>query len=481
MKKYIIGIKDDELNIGLASVSGKRIKIKDEVQIRNDNMGKIIDTCSLAVSEDLKNEMEKFLIKTKHKSKSVELVIGLESIISRTIEIPYLNDKSLKTYIENNITSFFTVNMDEYLYDYKILKIVKKTKEEAKKMLLMLVVIPLAIIKGIHNLTEAVGLKLISTRIYPDIMMNVASKGNNVGILDIGPKKSLITIYENGSTFLYTAVNTQIDLEAESPYEDFVDEIEYFTDFYSSRHQGNKLDALYTFGDYQNEENFAAYVSERLAIPIEHMDYKANKKYASRQDIDAHPQMVISQIRNKEIFNKDIDFINEMRLREKKKKVFLPIHLLLILILTTALWAGGYWYYLSEEEVLYSKEIPESFEFISIQEEINILQNELDQLKNQEKAVEEIKAGEFKYNEMISTLQKAIPVGVTIKTVQFDKDKMLVDFNFNKDTLLAVDMVVAINNLDYFEPINITELELNDSVEEKSFQLIVKDKEKEGE
>lgn len=474
MKKYVIGIKDDQLNIGLLRVSGKKTKILDEASIAHDSMGRLIDTCSLTVSEELKNELEVFLTKTKHKSKKIDVVIGLDSIISRTIEIPYIKKKDLEEYLENNITTFFTVNMKDYYYDYKVLSVNKKTKEEKKKLSVMIVAIPVPIIKGIINLTESLGLTLTATKIYPDIMLNVANKGENVAIFDMGPKKGLITIYENGTTFLYTSVNTEIDMDSETPFDDFAEEVEYFTDFYSSRHQGDKLDSIYIFGEYQNNEEFAQYIQERLGSKVSYMDYKSNKKYANKTDIDKYPQMVISQIQKKEIFDAEIDFINEKRLKNIEPFVFKPVYLFLILLLITAGWSGGYYYYLDAQEALYTKEPLDTEEYMEIDSEVNDLYEELALYSDKEEAVALIEAKQFSYTEILEKLYEATPEGVTISNLAMSKDLISVKFNIPDETMVAISLIVAINDLDYFEEIGVSDLKLDDQLESLPLDLVVK-------
>lgn len=473
MKKYVIGIKDDQLNIGLLKVSGKKTKILDEASIQHESMGRLIDTCSLNVSEELQTELEAFLVKTKHKSKKIDVVIGLDSIISRTIEIPFIKKKDLEEYLENNITTFFTVNMNEYYYDYKVLDIIKKNKEEKKKLSVMIVAIPVPIVKGIINLTESLGLSLTATKIYPDIMLNVASKGENIAIFDMGPKKGLITIYENGTTFLYTSVNTEIDVESENPFDDFAEEVEYFTDFYSSRHQGEKLDSIYIFGEYQNNEEFANYIQERLGTKVSYMDYKSNRKYANKTDIDKYPQMVISQIRKKEIFNSEIDFINENRLYNKEPFRFKPLHLFLILLLLTGGWSGGYYYYLDEQAAIYNKEPLDTQEYIEIETEVNELSSELSTYVDKEEAVNEIVERQFDYNEILAQLYEATPEGVTLASLVMSQEVVSVKFNIPDETMVAVNLIVAINDLDYFEEVGISDLSLDNQLDSLSLELTV--------
>ena len=48
------------------------------------------------------------------------MILSIDSIVTRQIEVPAMKDKDLKDFINNNIGDYFTVNTGDFYFDYKV-------------------------------------------------------------------------------------------------------------------------------------------------------------------------------------------------------------------------------------------------------------------------------------------------------------------------------------------------------------------------
>lgn len=477
MKKYVFSFKDDQIQIALVSRVGSKIKVKEHQLLFDGLVNRSFDFGLIQNNEELMSATKEFVKKTKNKSTKIDFAIALDNIITRTIELPVLNKKNLKDYIRSNISTYFTVNMDDFFYDYRVLEIGKASKDTKKMMTIMIVVIPSAIIYGIKKFTEGLKLRMGKVGIYPEIMLNFSDSNKNLVVLDIGSTKSVITIFEQGKTFLFTSISHH--LGEEDGFDDLMDELEYFTDFFASRHQGTRLDSLIAIGKYADQDTFIEQLKNRLNIPIDELNEKKWKKISPVKQLEAFADIIASQIGTKKIYNKSIDFSNEEKLKKFVDRQFKPIHMLLVLVAVTAAWFFPYWYYLDEQELLYSVNtavVPQSNEELDIQTSVSELTLEKETLLKKNQTIENINNQKTKYIEVIDQLKKAVPKDVTIKSIVINNKNVTVDFNINYNALDAIELVIAINELNYFKEVYIKELYLDGS--EDIFPLVLEMRDK---
>ncbi len=474
MRKYIFSFKEDELHMALISKTLSKIKIVKDLKISEEQISRILENNFKGQDNIFSQQIKAFLSHSDTKSKKVEIIIAFNNVITRSIEVSYLNKKNLKAYIENNINQFFTVNMDEYFYDYKIIGISKPSKLEKRKMTVMLVVIPRSMVLSIKELVEANGLQIAKISVYPDIMMNIAYQYQSMAVIDIGSHKSIVTIYDQGQTFLYTTLNTQLLNHDVDEIDDMIEEIEHLTDFYASRHQGEKLDALCLIGSYAKDEYINNQVQTKLNMPIQSIVYKKWKYLADQLTIENHPNIVMSQVKSKAIYNKKIDFSQEVQLNKGDAKEFKAIYIFFILLLLTGLYNGQKWYFMEGEKLKNTEALSQSNEYILIQEEIDLIINEKSLLTEKNNAIIEIESEEYDYNEIFDQIQKALPQHVTVSHIFIDHQQVDLSLNIMESTLDAIEVIISINALDYFERIDIEELALDDTTKALTLNLRLK-------
>ncbi|AGY76855.1 hypothetical protein [Clostridium autoethanogenum] len=106
------------------------------------------------------------------------------------------------------------------------------------------------------------------------------------------------------------------------------------------------------------------------------------------------------------------------------------------------------------------------------------VQSDVDKLDKENKAYEDkaryikkIEGDDFNYIGVLETLRNGLPKGVTIKTITMDKQNVNVVFDVNKNTIDAARLIVAINSMNAFEPVELPEVDLNDNVKEVELKL----------
>lgn len=458
MKKVIFILKDEQLNIIKISKLWKKVSLGLEKTIYNANMEEVINQNLYMLHQKKSEEIDSFLSENKLKGKKADFIIALDSIITRTIEIPYLNKNKLKQYLNKNIINLFTVNVDEYFYDYKVVGLISKTKDSKKKLKIKIVIVPLNVITGIKKLTETLGIKLNKISIYPDIMQQMVNTKDDVCVLDSGNDKSIISIFEQGSTFLYASFLSSLE-----DFDGAIDEIEYFTDFYASRHQGKSLDYFHLIGKQATDTQFAEQLTNRTGISV----YKTTKNKF------LNPLVRFSQQKQHTMYNKYIDFSNEEALNKKQKIDLRPLFFLMVLIIITATWYNGTNYYLKQQETKYTFDSSSSGAYMTIQDEIDVLLNTKAIMIEKKEAVKTIASTTFDHMEIMEVLLTSIPNQVTISNINMRQETIDINFNINHDTTDVLELIIALNNTEYFKTIDITELELDDKVESVTLVLEV--------
>lgn len=461
MKKYVFSFKDDQIQMVHVTKIWQKVKVNSSQIILNDLSNRNFDL--VAYNENLMTAVSSFIGQSQNTARKADFIIGLDNVIVRTVEIPYLSSNDLRDYIRGNISSYFTVNMDEFYYDYRVLNVNKDVGEGKKMMTIMLATIPTATIQGVVKFAEVFKLKIGKIRIYPDVMMNFADNNRNLAVLDIGTTKSIITIFEQGKTFLFSSIFQRTD-EVDG-VADLMDEIEYFTDFFASRHQGQKLDSLFVMGKHSDDAIFIENVGKRLGIPIDEIDWKKWRKHASEKEIEAFAEVISSQVNHTYIYQKDIDFNNAEKLKTSQPFELRTVHVLCALLVLTGLWFIPTWMHLTQQITKLQLSTPPIVSDVTATLEIDRLNSEREHLNWQKDAMYSILEKKVETIEIMEQIKKALPNDSSLKSIEIDYDKVLINFLVGKNAMATVNLVIAINQLNYFEKINLTELLLDDTNE----------------
>lgn len=434
------------------------------------NVVKIKKVIKFTPSSDMENnsiELKKLLLENKITSKKVDVILSIDSIVTRQIEIPAMKEKDLKNFINNNIGQYFTVNTGDFYFDYKTYEIVE---EEKKKILsVLLVAVPkekLYNIKILLKLNELIANKV---RIYPECLVSYyrKDKKQSIAVLDVNSDKSSITIINKGKIFVYST--SFIDMSEIDGYSELTDNFTYFLNFYSSRNFGNKVDNIYVVGEKSEDIELVKTLSDNIDMDI---TYEKKNNYI---------EVLGNFMEAKAIYSKSIDFkeaLNDALKNKQEDKEFTFAIIGILLLVVTGM--SGYYYrliYLKEYNNVPSPALlAELKKYSEVEKKIVSLNNEKQNYQKKVDVINEVKNDEFNYLLIIDGLKNGLPESITVNFLYIEKEIINITLNINNNTLDAARAVIAINNTNLFELIDIREVKLDDTVNSISLDLKPKER-----
>jgi type IV pilus assembly protein PilM len=454
MINLIFNVHENYIEIAKVSKIFNAVKIK-----------KIIKFTPTSDIQNNNTQLNKIFRKNKIKSKKVDVILSIDSIVTRQIEVPSMSEKDLKNYITSNIDQYFTVNTGDFYFDYKVGGI---RKEEKKKIFsILLVAVPKEKLDNIKDLLKHNKLSVNTVKIYPECVSSYyrKNKKQSIAVLDVSNEKSSITIIDKGKIFIYSILT--IDLNDPENYNELLDNFIYFLNFYSTRNFGNKVENIYIVGEKGEDTELGKVLSESIDSNI---IYEKKNYYI---------ETLGSVTKVKAIHNKSIDFKETLNdsLKGKEENSGFNLAVIAIVLISTA-FMGAYYYteiYLSSKNNIVSPSLQsELSKYSAVEKNINELNSEKQNYQNKLEIINEIKNDEFNYLSIIDGLKEGLPTNITVKSMDIQREKTSITLNINNNTLDAARAVIAINNTDLFEMVDISEVKLDDTVSSISLELKIK-------
>lgn len=451
MINLIFNVHEDYIEIAKVSKVFNAVKIKNIV-----NFTPTIDIASNNA------QLNKIFRKNKIKSKKVDVILSIDSIVTRQIEVPAMSEKDLKNYITSNIDQYFTVNTGDFYFDYKVGGI---RKEEKKKIFsVLLVAVPKEKLDNIKDLLKQNKLSVNKVQIYPECVSSYyrKNKKQSIAVLDISNEKSSITIIDKGKIFIYSILT--LDLNDSEGYNELLDNFTYFLNFYSTRNFGNKVDNIYIVGEKGEDPFLGKILSESIDSNI---IYEKKSYYI---------EILGSVTQVKATHNKAIDFKETLNdsLKDKNQNDGFIMAVIAIFFLSVV-FMGAYYYteiYLNSKKNIVSSTLQSELnEYSTVEKNINDLSKEKQSYQNKLEIIKEIKNDEFNYLSIVDGLKEGLPSNITVKSMDIQRDKTSLTLNINNSTLDVARAVIAINNTELFEMVEISEVKLDDTVNSISLEL----------
>lgn len=473
--KIIFSFKENYADVAIVSKGINKINIKDVVRI--DERNEFVSGGQPYANEYNLNKIKDIREKFRIRNKSINIILNWDNIITRIIDTPVMNKKELKNFIENNIEEYFAVSMNEYCYDYEVMSVDKQNKKG--KMSIMLVVVPKVKLKEILEFIKYCGLIPKSVGIYPDYVSNLFLDENDssIAVMDANSRKSTLTIFDKESIFLYSNVSSENYEKGEEEFSDILENLDYFLNFYSTRHFGTKVDKIYILGQLRNNENLCKLISNQTSIEtITGLNARVSKLIKNSPiGGDIYADILGYAIPTKNVYGKKIDFVDKLY-REGTKEtsanklitIEIGIFSLITFILVTAIFI-----YTKVNLSKYSTaDIDAQIAVLStVQRDIEKLEQEKKEYEDKVKNIQQIKNDEFDYIGVLDALRKGLPKDVSIKAITIDKENVNTTFNINSSTIDAARIIIAINKMNIFEPVELPQVNLNDDVKEINLNL----------
>lgn len=422
--------------------------------------------------ENIKTEIQKYIKMYNVSMRNIDVILNLNGIITRLIELPLLNKKQLGSFIKNNMEEYFTVNLDEYHFDYKIISIIKT---EVKKMSILLVAFPKVKLQGIIKYLQFINVKPKKITVYPDSIAEFFQKNKreDIVIIDGSMSKCNITILENGGVFIFTNVINEGNDEKISSLE-IIENMEYFLNFYATRHFGNRLQKVNVVGSLSENIEFSRAIEEALNVVV--LKTKKSVRNNEYSCLDA----MGCKTRSKQIYSKSINLNGNLALSDKgiqaidetmKNNIAIGF-----IILLSLFWNAGNIAYLKYEEIRLDKYKNSTYinSKNELDKQLEALKKEKLQNDNLIKNLSKVEENKFSYLDYIKKIKNGLPDGADISNITVQKDKIAMKISIKKSTLEKIKLINAINDLNFFDKSELDKIKLDDSENEHNFDLKVK-------
>ncbi|WP_139905515.1 type IV pilus biogenesis protein PilM [Clostridium thermarum] len=466
----VLRFTEDKVNLSIVKKSGRNITITESREFA------LIETTGengeLVYSDIQFDAFKSFIAGEKLTAEEVQVIIAQDGIITRLIQSPVISKKDLDKFITNNIEEYFTLNIEDYDYDYTI---VNEEKGEVKKFTILLVLFPKNKLKAIVDYVIKHNLEIDTLTIYPVCIEKFfhGERDKSIAVFDIGENKANITILEKGSIFLYSRTNSEIDL-LQGEFDEVLDSMLYFLNFYSTRHFGNRVDKIYITGKLWNNQAFLDELKELIPVSMVSGIKLTNGTIETKEGIDknlfADIIGAVTPIKRK--YNRDINFARFNKEKIKRNEN-LPIAVLAaVLLVISILWPVGFLIYKDSKlkKLDTTALIEEKVKLHEVDQRYNELLATETELNQREEAAKLLEEMDIDYTPYIEALRKALPSTAYIKSFHIDPENVSLNFIVS-GTIDKVILAESINKIEIFEKVNIETIKLDDTEREAQFQL----------
>ncbi|MBV4419779.1 hypothetical protein KM800_10675 [Clostridium tyrobutyricum] len=470
--KIVFSFKENYADVAVVSKFLGKVNIKKVFRIEDQPYA----------SEYNLNEIKNIREKYRTNSNKVYLVLNWDNLITRIVDTPIMSKSELKSFVKNNIEEYFAVNMDEYYYNYEVISI-DKQQDENKKMSIMLAVVQKDKLKQISQFIKYCGLQPMSIGIYPDYIANlfIDKLDNSKIILDVNSGRSTLTILDEDRIFLYSNISNQDYSKDEENFDDILENLDYFLNFYSTRHFGDKIDKIYVLGEFYNNHKLYKHIKEHTNTEIISGLEDKKSKIIKHSTVDGklYPDILGCFIDVKNIYNKYIDFLDDLNSESNKKQYqnkIIIIEFLILFLITIIIPVSTLFYVKFSMPKYDTSDMNAQISSLSwVQSEIDKLDDEKAEYDNKIENIKKIENDEFNYVKIFDTIRRGIPNNVSVKYVSVDKSDVYVVFGVKNNTLDAARIVVALNKMHIFKPVELPNVYLNNTVEEVILNLKISD------
>jgi type IV pilus assembly protein PilM len=469
-ENIVLRLTEDNVNLSIVKKSGKNITL---IKSRDFEFSETTgDDGGLVYSDRETDAFKGFIQEEKLAGKEVKVIIAQDGIITRLVQSPVISKKDLDKFISNNIEEYFTLNIEEYDYDYTI---VSEEKGETNKFTILLVLFPKNKLKAMVDYIKKHNLEIDILTIYPVSIEKIfhAEKDKSIAVFDISEDRTNITILEKGTIFLYSRTNSDLD-ELQGEYDEVLDSLLYFLNFYATRHFGNRVDKIYIIGRFWNNQEFQDALKELTPVNIIAGVKLPNAKIEAKEGTDknlfADVIGTLAPIKRK--YNKDINFAR-IHKEERKKSENLPVFILAaVLIFVSILWPIGFMFYKDSklqqfDTTALNRDKAALQEMEQSYNELLVLETEF--LKKEETA-KLLEGMDIDYTPYVEALRKVLPAATYIKSFHIDPTNVTMNFVIN-GTIDKVILAERINTIDIFAKVNIETIKLDDTEREAQFEL----------
>jgi len=260
--------------------------------------------------ESLHQAIQNLFWENDIRTKRVIFTMQSSSAMIREIILPYTKGaKELQAMLSFEIEQHLPVNLESHVMEYKVLE--ELIDNGVKKIKILIAVLPKKIVEEYLRLTKFLGLKPIAFNIHSDTIAkffekeqyindHLYSPHQTVSLISFGHEQIHITIIEKGllklqwliprggkeiAPYICNPTKKEQHTDPRVSYEDkisdfplmiepiqsfinkWIQEIQLVFQYYMSRTEKNRLDAIYIYGGSSNLSGLAQVIEKQLNIP----------------------------------------------------------------------------------------------------------------------------------------------------------------------------------------------------------------------
>lgn len=203
MARDVIALDFDGNLVKIMIGNNKVIKYNDIIELPIDS----IDSNDSANINGAVSTLSTYFMKNGIKEKDVIISIHESDVVVRHIEVPIMDDKSIKNSITYEINQYLPQSGKNHYIDYEI---IDKIDDGTKKLYkLMVAALPREKVDKYVQIISKINLRLLSVNIAPNTvaacfesLAKLDKNKTNIGIIDVGNSSLSISILDNGKLFI---------------------------------------------------------------------------------------------------------------------------------------------------------------------------------------------------------------------------------------------------------------------------------------
>ncbi|MDP4161022.1 MAG: pilus assembly protein PilM [Bacillota bacterium] len=263
--------------------------------------------------------LQDWLKREKVNVKKLKISVSIPGVITRIITLPIIAQKYLDKLLTDEVAQYFTVNIDEYVLDYRILKYFEEDGQ--KRQLVLLAALPKQQWVSLWSLWEELEFSPRVVDLAADCLARLygrlgdLSQGPNavgegvlaedIAVIDLGNERVEFLLLDKGTFFLYSDMQislgalkhysnmslslidkttslmeeTEISVETEN-YADanqvrtqteetilpVLQTLDQLLSFFAARHYGKPIDLVYLTGEYADRPFLPEIFKENIDI-----------------------------------------------------------------------------------------------------------------------------------------------------------------------------------------------------------------------
>lgn len=229
--------------------------------------GKILDF------NRLKEALEVLMMEKKSKAKGAIFTVQSTEAITREVTLPLVKPSEMKDMVHMEIYQYFPVNLDEYIVEHKIIH--EFMENDIKKANIMVAALPKMIVEEYLQMATELRLKPVAMDINSNAIAKLFLPENNNIVNDHKTQNKTIAILDIGVSQINLHIISQgimqfsriIDQNRMEDMNEFLDEINRYFQFYTSRKTDNQIDSIYIMGGNSKNQGVHKLISESVNIP----------------------------------------------------------------------------------------------------------------------------------------------------------------------------------------------------------------------